>query len=75
MAVDNLLRMKHWFGLGYNEYFDTSKKMQLVTAEEINSIVLPWLKGNKKTPFFLFIHYGDLHTPYTPPQRYKMPFL
>jgi len=73
-AVDNLLGMKHWFGLGYNEYFDTSKKMQLVTAEEVNSIVLPWLKRNKKTPFFLFIHYWDPHTPYTPPQKYRRLF-
>jgi arylsulfatase A-like enzyme len=38
-----------------------------LTAEEINSRALPWLKTHSESPFFAWIHYSDPHDPYAPP--------
>jgi arylsulfatase A-like enzyme len=40
-------------------------------ANEINAVVLPWIKRNKDTRFFLFINYFDPHAPYALPKGYK----
>lgn len=72
-AVDNLWRMKHWFIRGYEFYIDPSvhaKYMQMVDCDTQNSRVIPWIKEHKKDKFFLFVHYWDPHTPYTPPDKY-----
>ena len=40
-----------------------------VGAKEINGRVIRWLKKNKHQPFFLWIHYMDVHEPYMPSQE------
>ena len=40
-------------------------------ANEINAVVLPWIKRNKDTRFFLFVNYFDPHAPYGLPKGYK----
>ncbi|HPA46591.1 MAG TPA: sulfatase-like hydrolase/transferase [bacterium] len=36
-------------------------------AEEIGTAAINWLQTNKRSPFFLFVHFYDPHIPYTPP--------
>jgi len=43
-----------------------------VQAEEINSFALPWLRAHANEDFFLFVHYWDPHTPYLPPEKYRI---
>ena len=40
------------------------------SADEVTLKALRWLEQNAKTPFFLFLHYFDLHVPYSPPREY-----
>lgn len=73
-AVDNLMRERLWFGRGYEFYIDPGMRRTLsltVTCEELNARAIPWLRQHHEEPFFLFVHYWDPHTPYTPPARYQ----
>ena len=37
--------------------------------------LIDWIKLNKHTPFFIYIHYHGSHVPYAMPQSYKVKFL
>ena len=39
-------------------------------AETMTDLAINWLKKNRKSSFFLFLHYFDPHTPYNPPLNY-----
>lgn len=74
VAVDNLWKMKPWFSRGYEFYIDPSHRhhyMQMVSADIINSRLIPWLRhyGRDLQPWFLFVHYWDPHTPYIVPEK------
>jgi arylsulfatase len=74
-AVDNLYDIKPWLARGYEFYINPSfrhKLRLLVSCEEINARAIPWLRQHKTETFFLFLHYWEPHTPYLPPQRYRM---
>jgi tetratricopeptide (TPR) repeat protein len=44
-------------------------------AEEVSRAAMRWLDGNSHSPFFVFVHFFDLHTPYilTPAMRTRFP--
>ena len=44
-------------------------------GDEINKRFLNWLKSNYENNFFAFIHYYDVHLPYTPPEPWNNLFL
>lgn len=58
----------------YFDQFDLSKfekislSMVQRPANEVIDHALKWLEANKDTPFFLWIHLYDPHTPYEPPE-------
>lgn len=74
-AVDTLFRERIWFGRGYEYIIDPSLHHLFyasVTQEELNDAAIHWVRTvphNK--PFFLFIHYWDVHYPYVPPERLR----
>lgn len=73
-AVDNLMRERLWYGRGYEYYIDPSLRRSLfftVTAEELNARAIPWMRAHADEPFFLCMHYWDVHYPYTPPAAYR----
>ena len=73
-AVDNLYDIKPWLARGYEFYINPSfrhKLRLLVSCEEINARAVPWIKAHAREKFFLFVHYWEPHTPYTPPKRYR----
>jgi arylsulfatase A-like enzyme len=45
-----------------------------VTGLEIASRAIEWLEGNGDHPFFLFLHFWDVHYDYTPPPPYDAVF-
>jgi arylsulfatase len=72
-ALDSLWGEKPWFGRGYEYYINPGIRHQLnlsVACEELNARAIPWLREHCDEPFFLFFHYWDPHSPYTPPRRY-----
>jgi arylsulfatase len=73
-AVDNMYSMRPWFARGYEFYIDPSHRAKMslaVSCEGINRRAIPWLRAHAQTPFFLFVHYWDTHTPYHPPPRLR----
>lgn len=51
----------------YNQF--KRKKQPHATADELNRKVLSWVKSCAD-PFFLWVHYMDVHAPYIPPDAY-----
>ena len=45
-----------------------------ITNPRIHAQVSAWLEANKRTPFFLFVHYWDVHFDYIPPPPYDTRF-
>jgi arylsulfatase A-like enzyme len=73
-AVDTLFRERIWFGRGYEYIVDPSLRHMFyasVTQEELNDRAIHWIKTVPKGPFFMFIHYWDVHYPYVPPERMR----
>ena len=73
-AVDTLFRERIWFGRGWEYIIDPSLHHLFyasVTQEELNDRAIHWMKTVPKGPFFMFIHYWDVHYPYTPPDRMR----
>ena len=73
-AVDTLFRERIWFGRGYEYIIDPSLRHLFyasVTQEELNEGAIRWMQTVRKQPFFMFIHYWDVHYPYTPPDRMR----
>lgn len=76
-AVDTLFRERIWFGRGYEYIIDPSLHHLFyasVTQEELNDRAIQWMKTVHKQPFFMFIHYWDVHYPYVPPDRMRGQF-
>jgi arylsulfatase A-like enzyme len=66
------LNRGHGIERGFDLYEDTrgaSKSQMKVEGEVTNRRVLAWLRERGDGPFFLMVHYYDLHTPYTWPKR------
>jgi arylsulfatase A-like enzyme len=42
-----------------------------VRAAALNTALLDWLKTAPRKPFFAYVHYMDVHTPYRPPLKYR----
>jgi len=42
-------------------------------AEEVNGVFLDWLRKNGRHRFLAYLHYMDVHDPYTPPEAYRPP--
>ncbi len=51
---------------------DVTDKVPYIEAPILNRKVGPWLSAQKNggKPFFLWIHYMDVHEPYVPPRKY-----
>jgi arylsulfatase len=73
-AVDTLFRERMWFHRGYEYIIDPGVHHVFyanVTQEELNQRAIHWMKHAPTKPFFMFIHYWDVHYPYIPPERYQ----
>ena len=57
---------------GFDQGFDTYQYLDSSTrAEVLNNTVLRWLRRQPKNrPFFVYVHYMDVHEPYNPPREY-----
>lgn len=64
-----VLQATYGLDRGFNEYTGTFPQngRYYLTAEEVNTAVLPWLEQQAGQKFFLWIHYSDPHDPYYPP--------
>ncbi|NIM20301.1 MAG: sulfatase-like hydrolase/transferase [Candidatus Latescibacteria bacterium] len=70
------------FEQGFDTYIVPSLQLipRVADAEEITRLALSWMRGRRSRPFFLFLHYGDIHSdfnvlPYEAPEPYQSMFL
>ena len=71
--VDNANVSKNFnFHQGFDEYAevwnDIEKKVESTAC--ITEKVVEFFKNNKKSPFFLWVHYIETHSPYLPPDQF-----
>ncbi|MEM2951062.1 MAG: sulfatase, partial [Nitrososphaeria archaeon] len=60
---------------GWNTFYDSmneevSEKQPFISGHAINMKVRNWFKTKKEGPFFLWVHYMDVHEPYIPKKEY-----
>ena len=71
--VDNAnVSKKFNFHQGFDEYTEIWNDIENKTESTrcITEKVVEFLKNNKKSPFFLWIHYIETHSPYLPPEQF-----
>ena len=73
-AVVSSTPMKRASGLDAGFSFYDQPERDFRTAAGTNLVALRWLDNHGKSPFFLFVHYFDPHTPYIPPSPYDRMF-
>ena len=56
------------FGRGFSTFISCQGPQ--ATASQTNQNVLSWLRENSRSKFFMWLHYFDPHTPYTPPTAF-----
>jgi len=57
-----------------SRFFNIKELPARQRAEEINRRTLDWINQDKSKPFFVFLNYYDLHSPYLPLQPYRRKF-
>jgi len=75
------LRRRYGFDAGF-DYFDDfttdlptdEEERNTTTGPLLNAQIVPWVEANKDRPFFLFVHYYDVHFNYDPPPPYDTMF-
>ncbi|HEX8680415.1 MAG TPA: sulfatase [Chthoniobacterales bacterium] len=73
-AIDNLALGKKWFRRGFRDYHAMadleSGEARHLRCTDFNREAAAWLKEHAAEPFFLYLRYGDPHTPYAAPAPY-----
>jgi len=55
--------------------FDVYRNLPMkASAELLNELAMEWISGSGDGPFFLYVHYMDVHGPYDPPPPYDTLF-
>ena len=75
------LRRRYYFHVGFDYYDDFTTDLDTdqeehsrMTGPLLNTQIIPWIEGNADRPFFLFVHYFDVHFNYDPPPPYDTMF-
>ncbi len=70
------------FDQGFDTYVIPSRKLipEESTAEAVTDHAVSWIRRHRKSPFFAFLHYGDIHSdwgklPYDAPEPYRSRYL
>lgn len=58
----------------YNRFSSKDVKLPYARSWEITKNALSWIGNNCDSPFFIWLHYMDVHHPYLPPKEHLMQF-
>lgn len=69
-----------WQGWGHSEFLSPQdpeeKRLSYRRGGNVNTAVFSWLESlDEQEPFFAYVHYMDVHNPYSPPSRYEKIFV
>jgi arylsulfatase A-like enzyme len=72
-AIDNIMSKGRWtwFGRGFESYINLRRRDEYIDCFAMNQAAIEWLSRRDRRPFFLYMRYGDTHTPYVPPVKYR----
>jgi arylsulfatase A-like enzyme len=60
---------------GFNLGFESYNLIKWKNCSEIVDLTLEWIQSrDKQKPFYLYLHFMDVHAPYNPPPLYKKKF-
>lgn len=73
-AIVNVLLLAH--GNGFERGFQSFRHVPAASspagaADVVNRHALEWIAGQEDTPWFLFVHYYDVHSDYDPLPEYR----
>jgi len=79
VQTNSLVVPEYGFCKGFDEYYafpfvqeTTFNKKLYHVAAEVNAKALDRLKSQSERPFFLYLHYMDVHDPYEPPEEFRV---
>ncbi|HZP39884.1 MAG TPA: sulfatase [Candidatus Binatia bacterium] len=61
-----------WLEFGMDPNFAEGER-NWATARDVNDTFVRWLRANGRHRFFAYLHYMDVHDPYTPPPALRPP--
>lgn len=77
-AIVNVAFLGGTFGLtrGFEQVDERfyNNNLQVRSAAETTDAALAWIDGERSGPFFLLVHYFDVHAVYAPPQPFRRRF-
>lgn len=86
-AFDNLAFNRNWsrdpvhYYRGFETYVsdisnpqDWNELGERVRADWYNERLIPWIESHAQEQFFAFVHYWDVHQPYTQPESFRSLF-
>lgn len=83
IVSSSVLAQKRGFGRGFDSYdyvsefgYNSNQKKYIRNPGRfVTDKALQWLRQPKERPFFLFLHYYDAHSDYTPEKKYRDMFV
>ncbi len=69
LSARHLGHKQSGLGQGFAEYFTPSGQLSAETAVDT---AIAWLGNRRESPFFLWLHLFDPHTPHTPPDPFAL---
>ncbi len=70
-----LLNERNGFGRGFDEYYTIPPEPAGRAAASIIDFAADWIRRNRGRPFFLFLHFYDVHSDYDAPYDYQRRFV
>jgi arylsulfatase A-like enzyme len=72
-AIDHIVSKGRWtwFARGFQSYVNLRSRDEYIDCFRMNRAAIDWLRERGRRPFFLYMRYGDTHTPYVPPAKYR----
>jgi arylsulfatase A-like enzyme len=69
LVTNPYLKKDHGFAQGFHSFVERE-----LNAGEVVDLFLEWLNGGSGTPYFAFLHFIDVHAPWTPEPPYDALF-
>jgi arylsulfatase A-like enzyme len=66
------LEERFGFKQGFDQFLFTHWYKDTFDAQRVNERALQWLDDRPKKPFFLYLHYMDVHSPWRPPASFDL---
>lgn len=74
-CANKFIRERYGFGQGF-DHFDTSFADNTVPGSKVNEAAFKWLdQRDSDKPFFLYLHYMDVHGPYNAAPEFMDPLM